>query len=289
MTDLSERIAALPPEKRALLSRRLFAEQRRPGSRPIPRQSQRGRPFPLSYGQRRLWLTQQLAPDSSLLNISGALRLRGPIDLAALEQSLNELMRRHETLRTAFTTVEGAPVQVIRPAAGACLPLTTADLRGLPERERDAALWRWMEEEAARRFDLAEGPVVRALLIRIADEDHALHVTVHHIVSDGWSAGVMTRELLALYEAFSHGRPSPLPILPIQYADFAAWQQGDEQVAALSDSLAYWRERLQGAPTVLEVPTDYRRPAVQSFRGARHTAELPRDLAESVKALAQAE
>jgi amino acid adenylation domain-containing protein len=288
MTDLSERIAALEPEKRALLSRRLV-EGRRSAARPIPRLSQRSRPFPLSYGQRRLWFTQQLAPDSSLLNISGGLRLRGPLDQAAIEQSLAELVRRHETLRTTFTTVEGTPVQVVRPAASACLPLTTADLRGLPEHERDAALRQRMRADAARPFDLAEGPVARALLVRLDDEDHALLVTVHHVVSDGWSSGVMVREALALYEAFAQGRPSPLPVLPVQYADFAAWQQAEEQVAALADSAAYWRERLAGAPTVLEVPTDYRRPAVQSFRGARETAVLPPDLAEAVRALAQAE
>ncbi len=289
MTDLSERIAALHPEKRALLSRRLLIEGRRPVARPITRQSQRGRPFPLSYGQRRLWFTQQLAPQSSLLNISGGLRMRVPLDLAALERSLAELVRRHESLRTTFTTLEGTPVQTVRPAASGGMPLTTVDLRDRPAAEREAAMARHIEEDAARPFDLAEGPVVRALLVRFDDEDHALLVTVHHIVADGWSCGVMAREVLALYESFAQGRPSPLQVLPVQYADFAAWQQDQEQVEALADSVAYWRERLGGAPTVLEIPTDYRRPAVQSFRGARHTAVLPPDLVEAVKALAQAE
>ena len=243
--------------------------------------------FPTSFPQQLLWLLDQLDPGRAVYNLPGPVRLTGALDIAALEQSLNEIVRRHEALRTTFDEVDGTPMQVIAPGLELTLPVT--DLRHLPAGEREAEARRLITEEARAPFDLARGPLVRAELLRLDDREHVLLLTMHHIVSDGWSLQVLNQELAALYEAFSAGRRSPLPELPIQYVDFAHWQREHLQGEALEKQLAYWRAQLAGTPAVLELPTDRPRPAERSFRGARHSMMLPASLTEALKALSRRE
>jgi amino acid adenylation domain-containing protein len=242
---------------------------------------------PLSFAQERLWFLDRLEPGSTTYNIPAALRLAGALDEAALERSLSEIVRRHEALRTVFTEVEGSPAQVIAPFGGFALPVE--DLSGLVEANREAAVRRRASEDAARPFDLSAGPLFRAALLRLGEEDHVLLFSMHHIVSDGWSMGVFFGELSALYEAYREGRESPLPDLAVQYADYAVWQREQLEGEVLERQLAYWRERLAGAPELLELPTDHPRPAVQTYRGAIVPVELSPELLERLERLGRSE
>ncbi len=285
---LSRRLESLSPKQRRLLELRLARERSaEPGGRipPLPRD---GRPFPLSFAQQRLWFLDQLEPGSSWYNMPIPLRLRGRLDVAALAAALAELERRHEAWRTTFALAgEGAEtaVQIVGPPTG--LPLPLIDLGALPAQAREAELLRLAQREALRPFDLARGPLVRAVLFSVAGDDHALLLSLHHVVCDGWSLGVLVREMGALYDAFSHRRPSPLPALPIQYADFAAWQREHLAGAVLERLLAYWKERLAGLPPLLELPTDRPRPGVQTFRGTTLPVALPPGTTAAVQALSR--
>jgi len=251
---------------------------------PVPRDQ----PLPLSFAQQRLWFLDQLEPGSASYNLPEAVRLTGALNVGALERALNEIVRRHEALRTTFTlTADGRPLQVIAPAL--TLALAVTDLSALPAPQREAEATRLATAEAQRPFDLAAGPLVRAGLLRLAAAEHILLLTLHHIVGDDWSSSVLTQELAALYDAFSHGRPSPLPDLRLQYADFAAWQRGWLQGEVLETQLGYWRRQLAGAPPVLELPTDRPRPAVQTFNGAYQSFTLPASLTRQLKAFTQRE
>ncbi|MFP2930363.1 amino acid adenylation domain-containing protein, partial [Pyxidicoccus sp. 3LG] len=243
-------------------------------------------PLPLSFAQQRLWFLDRLEPGSPFYNMPSVLWLEGTLDTDALERSLTELVRRHEVLRTTFEDAEG-PVQVIHPPPR--LPLAVVDLSVLPESDREREARRLAHEEVRRPFDLERGPLLRATLVRLSESRHLLVLMLHHIVSDGWSMDVMVRESAALYAAFREGLPSPLPELPVQYADYAAWQRGWLRDAALESQLSWWREHLTGAPPVLELPTDFPRPATQGFRGARHERVLPRELVDSLHALGRRE
>ncbi|HEX8273711.1 MAG TPA: condensation domain-containing protein, partial [Longimicrobiaceae bacterium] len=234
-----------------------------------------------------LWFLDRLQPGSAFYNVYSALRLGGALDVRALETALGEIVRRHEALRTVFRETDGSPVQVIRPFTGFALPVE--DLSGLGEAEREAQVKSRATDEAARPFDLASGPLFRATLLRLSDEEHVLLLGVHHVVSDGWSMGVLFRELSALYEAYREGRESPLSELPVQYADFAVWQREQLSGEALERQLSYWKERLSGAPELLELPTDHPRPAVQSFRGAYEHVQLPAKVLEKLRALGRQE
>jgi amino acid adenylation domain-containing protein len=248
---------------------------------------ERTRALPLSFAQERLWFIDRLEPGSALYNIPVAWRLGGALDEAALERSLGEIVRRHESLRTVFREVDAGAVQVIAPFAGFAVPVE--DLSGLSEADREAAVGRRAGEEAARPFDLSAGPLFRAALLRLGEEDHVLLLSMHHIVSDGWSFGVLFRELAALYEADRDGAAPPLAPLPVQYADFAVWQREHLRGPVLARQLAYWKDRLTGAPALLELPTDRPRPAVQTYRGAQEAVELPAGLLERLEAVGRAE
>jgi len=239
--------------------------------------------FPASFAQQRLWFLEQLEPGSPLYNHLSAIRLNGALSIEALQRILNEIVDRHETLQTTFATVNEEPVQIITPALSA--PLWVIDLSELPETEREAEARRLVREEAQRPFDLAQGPLLRASVLRLGGEEHILILAMHHIVSDGWSASVLFREIAVLYEAFSTGKPSPLPELPIQYADYAIWQREWLQGEVLEEHLSYWRGQLTGAPPVLELPTDRSRPAAQSFRGACQSIALSQSLTQALKSL----
>ncbi len=236
---------------------------------PVPRD----RPPPASWAQRRLWFLDRLEGGWHY-NIPAAVRLSGVLDAGALARALSELVSRHETLRTTIAEIDGEPVQVVHPAASRALP--AVDLRRLGAERRRREARRLAAGEARRRFNLSAGPLSRACLVRLGERQHALLLTLHHAVADGWSVGVMVRELAALYEAFAAGRASPLAPLPVQYADWAAWQRGWLRGEALASRLAYWRRQLAGVPP-LELPADRARPAVQSFRGEVVRGRLPAD------------
>jgi amino acid adenylation domain-containing protein len=242
----------------------------------------RARDLPLSFSQERLWFLDQLEPGSRAYNLPGAFRLKGPLQVDCLERSLNEIVKRHEVLRTTFSTLEGRPVQRILPSLALDLPVV--NLRELSESEREAKAQRLAKEETHKPFDLAHGPLMRAMLLRLDDEDHVILLSMHHIVADGWSMGVLLQELSALYEAFSKREPSPLPELPIQYADYARWQREWFQGEVLKTQLAYWTKRLDGAST-LQLPTDRPRLPAQSFCGARRSFVFSETLLNGLKRL----
>ncbi len=246
-----------------------------------------GRRAPVSFAQLRLWFLDQLHPGTAEYNIAGALRLRGDLDVGALDWSLREIVRRHEAMRTIFAHADSEPVQVITdPPPGGLL---VRDVGGDATGDVEALLRQLMLEEARRPFDLARGPLFRATLLKVHERDHVLILVVHHIVADGWSAGVFVRELSACYEAHVTGRPSPLPELPIQYGDFAQWQRQWLTGAVLEKELGYWTRRLEGHSGVLELPGDRPRPAVQTFRGALLKRQLPKALSEALAALSRHE
>jgi natural product biosynthesis luciferase-like monooxygenase protein/amino acid adenylation domain-containing protein len=250
---------------------------------PVPRDGE----LPLSFAQERLWVIDQLQPGESAYNVPGAWRLTGALDVPALERAFGEIVRRHEVLRSVLRQGDDGPVQVILPAAPVQLPVE--DLSPLPAEERAAEMRRRARAEADGPFDLAAGPLFRAKLLRLGEEEHVLLATMHHAVSDGWSIGVMFRELAPLYGAYRRGEASPLPELEVQYADFAAWQRGWLDGGVRDAQLAYWRGRLSGAPAVLELPTDRPRPAVQSLRGAQEFDVFPAELLDRLRALARRE
>jgi amino acid adenylation domain-containing protein len=250
---------------------------------PVPRNGD----LALSFAQQRLWFFDQLEPGLPAYNIPAAVRLKGRLNLAALEQSLNEIVKRHESLRTTFGKVEGRPTQVIAPTLTIELPVV--DLRKLPAGERETEVRRWVTAEAQRPFDLSQGPLLRGTVLRLGDEEHVGLLTMHHIVSDGWSTGILVREVATLYVAFCAGGSSPLPALPIQYADFAHWQRQWLQGEILETQIAYWKKQLAGAPALIDLPTDHSRPAVQTFRGAHQSLVLPKHVKEGFKALSRRE
>lgn len=251
---------------------------------PIEQISREGN-LPLSFAQQRLWFLYQLDPGSTAYNGSTAVRLQGLLDRRALEQSINEVVRRHETLRTCFAVVEGRAVQKIADALTVSLPLV--DLQDLPQTEREAEVLRLGRVDTQQPFDLTQAPLMRLTLVRLDSAEHVLWVTMHHIISDAWSAGVFIREISALYDAFCTKKPVRLPELPIQYADFAVWQQQWLQGEVLDTQLAYWKRQLDGAKTVLELPTDRPRTPLQTSRGAKHSFALSPTLSQSLKSLSQ--
>jgi amino acid adenylation domain-containing protein/FkbM family methyltransferase len=264
---------------------KLTLEEKRAMLAELLRQKSARKAIPLSFAQERLWFLDQFQPGSSIYNIPAAFRLPGPLNVRALEQSINEVVSRHEVLRTTFQSQEGQPVQVIAP--NLTIELLVIDLSGFPDTVRDAEAQRLTATEAMRPFDLARGPLLRTSLLRLAEMDHILLLTMHHIVSDAWSMGIVWRELGALYEQHSTGRKAAMPRLPIQYTDFAQWQRGYLTGDVMDQQLNFWREQLAGAPGVLEFPADHARPAVQTFRGAMEPFTLPASLAEGVKNLSQ--
>ena len=240
--------------------------------------------FPASYAQRRLWFFDRLAPGSNVYNICDLLPLPSPLDADALTRALAEIVRRHEALRTTFSEAEdGQPVQVISEPCATRLPLV--DLSALPDEERRSELTRLAAEESRRPFDLSTGPLLRTTLLRLSAEEQLLLFTFHHIVSDGWSLRVFADELSALYEAYARGEGSPLPELPVQYADYAVWQRGRLEGGDLDSQLDYWRRTLAGAPALLELPTDRPRPSEQSFRGASRRETFGGELTQALREL----
>jgi amino acid adenylation domain-containing protein/non-ribosomal peptide synthase protein (TIGR01720 family) len=274
VAGLAERI-----DEARLLTQSALVHPMRPVSRDVE--------LPLSFAQQRLWFLDQLVPGNPFYNVPVAVRLLGQLNIKALEQSLNEVLRRHEVLRTRFANVEGHPVQVIAPAL--TLTMTLLDLEELASGERESESLRLASEEAQLPFDLSLGPMMRAKLLRLSPEEHLLLLTIHHIASDGWSMGVLVREAMAMYEAYSQGQSFTLPALPIQYADFAYWQREWFQGEILETQLDYWKRQLGDHLPVLELPSDRPRPAMQTFRGAVQSLLIPTPLTEALRQLGQGE
>jgi alpha-ketoglutarate-dependent taurine dioxygenase len=286
MSEMLEQIGQLSPRRRMLLEALLRREksQWRPMTiTPRLRESNRA---PLSFAQQRLWFIDQLGPGNAAYNIQVAVRLRGALNVAALGAALQEVVNRHEALRTTFAFADGEPLQVIHPHLE--LSWVAEDLSHLPAVEREGEMRRLGVEEARQPFDLAQGPLLRARLLRLDRHEHVALLTMHHIVADGWSAGVLVREMTALYEAFAAGKPSPLAPLPIQYADYAEWQRDWLQGEALEEQLAYWQRRLSGVSTLM-LPTDRPRPPTPSYRGANEAILFSEGLSASLRALARSE
>ena len=280
MPTLAALARYLEDEDRALAGQAFWATTIRPVSR--------DRAFALSFAQERLWLFEQLYPGTPVYNIPFAFRLTGPLKLPALEQSSNELVRRHEALRTNFvTTSAGEPIQQILPASRQPLPIS--DLEYLPIAERAPKAAELMAAEARRPFDLTQDSLLRANLWRIAATEHLLLLNIHHIVFDAWSEDIFFRELTELYQAFLTARPARLPALPIQYADFAAWQREWLQGEVLAAQLAYWKSVLETKLPVLTLPIDHPRPPRQTFRGATYTFEIAPAVCADIRTLCQTE
>ncbi|HEY2914889.1 MAG TPA: condensation domain-containing protein, partial [Candidatus Angelobacter sp.] len=239
--------------------------------------------LPLSSSQQRLWFLNQLDSGTRAYNLSAVLRLRGDLRIDILCAAIEEIIRRHEVLRTSFPAIDGTPYQSISPTPYS--PLELVDLSRLQSQEKEAHVRDLVFEEAQRAFDLANGPLLRAALYKLQEAEYVLCFIVHHIIFDGWSVPILFREMTVLYEAFLHGKPSPLSDLPLQYADFAVWERASLQGKALERHLDYWRAQLDGCSQRLELPTDFQRPPVQSFRGDTHRIQLSPELSQSLKNL----
>ena len=281
-SSLSSQLAQRKPEIIAFLNQVDLGAKSRQIITPIARTEN----IPLSFAQQRLWFLDQMEPENPFYNLAAILRLKGSLDLAALEQSFNEIVRRHESLRTTFKTTDGHAVQEIAPANKLAFPIL--DWRQL-ENGRETEVLRLAENEAQQPFNLATGPLIRITIVRLADTEYVALLTMHHIVADAWSKSVLVRELSILYEAFSKGQPSPLLELPIQYPDFTVWQRQWLQGEVLETQLAYWRQQLSGSLPVLQLPTDRPRPKIQTFRGTKYSFSLDSELTEALRELGRQE
>jgi acyl carrier protein len=229
---------------------------------------------PLSFSQQRLWVLDQLEPNLTAYHIPAVIRLEGTLDTATLQAAFNQLMDRHDSLRTTFAVnPEGDPVQVVHEAVPLAMPVTAVPEADVPE---------LLKEIVNRPFDLTTPPLLRVELLQVQPDNHLLVIVIHHIISDGWSMNVLVQEIATLYHAFRAGQPNPLPALPIQYPDFAAWQRSWLQGEVLEQQLSYWQQRLAGAPATLDLPTDFPRPTTQSYRGAIYRHDLPPGLSQHV-------
>ena len=283
--EFSTRRQRLSPTKQGLLQKWKRGELAEASEKQaIPRRSGSG-PIPLSFAQQRLWFIDQLIPNSPVYNFSAALLLAGSLNFAAFQASLNAIVSRHEILRTRFPLADGIASQAIARVVPLMLPLT--DLRALPETEREAMAWQLAREEARQPFDLARGPLIRLKLLRLSEEQHIFLLMMHHTICDGWSLNVVLKELGTFYEATLRGIASPLPELPFQYADYAIWQREWLQGEVLQSHLTYWKQQLDGASAVLQLPTDRPRPAIQTFHGNSLHFELSQPLSEALQALSQ--
>jgi acyl carrier protein len=250
---------------------------------PIPR----NQALPLSFAQQRLWFFDQLQPRNPAYNIGRAFLLSGNLDKVALEKSLQQIINRHEILRTTFLSIDGRPFQVVHSMVNVTISLE--DLCQLSVEKKESEVKRLALQEANEPFDLASGPLLRLKLLLLGPEEHVLLFTIHHIVFDGWSQALFFRELETLYESFISGKEVPLSTIPFQYADFAYWQRKWLQGKVLENQLTYWKQKLEGAPSVLRLPTDHTRPPTQTYLGANEILKLPDSLTHALKLFSQTE
>ena len=283
MDDILKQIGSLSPEKRRLLEQMLKkdgVDLSRSMILPRPRENTH---LALSFAQQRLWFLDQLEPGTPLYNIPTAVRIRGALNIEVLENCLVEITHRHERWRTSFSMKDDQPLQVI--ADDLPLDIALVDCLEKSADQREARALQIASTEAQKPFDLSRPPLFRVKIIRLSPQDHWVVLTMHHIISDGWSIAVFIKELVTLYDSFARGLPSPLPPLSIQYADYACWQKDHLQGEFLAEQLAYWKQKLGDIPPVLELPADHHRPALQTSRGAVFNFSIPKAAAESLKAL----
>jgi amino acid adenylation domain-containing protein len=285
-----KRLADLSPAKQALLEKRLRDERQQEGDRTtdIPRRA-REEVAPLSFTQQRLWFMQQLEPESAVYNEVVAIRLSGPLHVEALTQAVREIVRRHEVLRSSYPTIDGQAQQLIDPSVHEHVRIELIDLQDVPVGEREAAARQRIDQEVQRPFHLGQEVPWRRLLLRLDEQEHIALMVMHHIITDAWSMEVFVGELTTLYAAFSTGEASPLPEIPVQYADYACWQRQQIEKEKLARQRAYWKRQLSGTLPVLELPTDSPRPAVQTFHGRRHPVVINPSLSQALQALGQQE
>ena len=285
MSTTSSRLENLSPAKRALLVAALRKDAlKQSAGKKIPRCAKKG-PVVLSFAQQRLWFIDQLDPGNPAYNCPAAVSLRGPLDLEALQQSFNHLVARHESLRTTFVALDGLPQQIVSAPTALHIPLL--DLQGQAPEQQQEEVRRIALAEAQTRFDLQAGPLLRVSLLRLGRQEHVLLLTIHHIISDAWSIGVLVREVAQLYESMREGREVRLAELPIQYGDFAVWQREWMQGAELERQLSYWREQLAGLRGVLELPQAKARPVQASHQGATVTLQLDAELTRELRELSR--
>ncbi len=289
MNDVSTRLASLTPEERASLVMQLKRKAQhaeKTVDHAIPRR-ENATDAPLSFAQQRLWFLHQLEPGNTAYHLPLYYRLDGPLDIKAFERSLNEIVRRHEMLRTVFRDKNGAAVQIVLPSLHVELPLI--DLSRRSKAEAEGEVKRLIDAEAAQPFSLEDGPLLRAKLLKVSEDEHGFLLVIHHIVTDGWSMDIFMADLVALYEAFSAGEPSPLEELSLQYRDFAAWQRESITGERLEGQLAYWKEQLSGDLPVLELPTDHPRPLRMTYAGADQFFDVTQSLTEKLNELSHRE
>src|SRR5579885_334337 len=282
MSDSARRMTKLTGERRLLLQALLEKKGIASAAKHTIERANRAEPAPLSFAQKRMWFLDQLQPDSAFYTMFEAFHLQGLLSFAALEQSYNELLKRHNILRTRFVVIDEEPVQLIQTYVRAHIP--RIDLRSCSSQERGLLLHHLATQEAEQPFVLSQGPPLRVWLISLSEQEHVLFLTMHHIISDGWSVAILVQELATLYRAFVAGKPSPFADLPIQFTDYAYWQQTWLKSEQFVTQLAYWRQHLSSAPTLLELPTDYPRPSIQSYRGRQIFFTLPPPLLAQLKA-----
>jgi aspartate racemase len=287
MNNLAERLTALSTQQRALLEKRLLSRTANSMQlQTIPRRVKDG-DCPLSIDQERLWFISQLEPESPAYNLTTAFRIGGNLHAPVLDRSFNEVIRRHEILRTTFPAKDGLPYQRVAPDLLITIP--RVDLRNLSEVRREEALSQIIREQSYQPFDLTEGPLLRCTLVEFGETDYAIITTLHHIITDWWSFDLLWSELTAIYQAFSKSNPSPLPGLPIQFSDFAVWQRRQLQGEGLESRLSYWRKQLAGADFILDLPSDRPRPAIQTYHGKRQYLKPPQYLWDGLKTICQKE
>ncbi|GCE15703.1 non-ribosomal peptide synthetase [Tengunoibacter tsumagoiensis] len=285
--DLSKRISSLSPEKIALLARQISSQKKELRPEPLPRDTNR---FPVSFAQQRLWFLDRLVPNNSVYNVPAALHMTGELHIQALTDSITTIIRRHEVLRTTFTSIKGEPQQVIASKETVpAVPLIVVSLEHFSPPERKTVSRQFIDAFLELPFDLSSGPLLRIALLKLQPEEHILLLSMHHIVSDGWSIGIFIRELTTCYEHFARGTTPHLPALPLQYADFAVWQRSWLQDNVLERQLAYWRKELAGAPTILHLPTDHPRPAIQTFKGTKYFFSVELPILEQLKQISRLE
>ncbi|MDH3603845.1 MAG: condensation domain-containing protein, partial [Candidatus Tectomicrobia bacterium] len=288
MNDLSDKLAALSPQQRALFELKLkkLKPQQKPAAPQIVRRNLTG-PCPLSLDQERLWFINRIAPDSAAYNIYFAVRLVGPLDIAVLKTSINEVIKRHEALRSTFGEQDGQPVQYIAPTLTVDLPVI--DRPHLTPAEQDEVAKALATEQAQEPFDLTQGPLVRPVLLKLSPTEHVLIITQHHIITDWWSSQQLHTEITTFYDALVMGQSPVLPDVPFQYSDFVMWEREHLESNDMETSLTYWRKHLAGGSFKLDLPIANRRPNLQTYRGRRQPLTFPPALAKGLRALSQRE
>ena len=280
--DILEKLT--PAQRELFMLRMSKASKEKIQKNKIQKKSEEGVPFPLSFAQIRLWFLDQLEPGNPVYNMPAAVDISGNFDVEILEKAINEIIRRHHSLRTSFAPVDDSPMQTINPLIPIKIPVV--EINGLKGEEQNRKISELIREEAKIPFDLKKAPLIRAKVFKLAEDNHIITLNVHHIVSDGLSMVILVRELTTLYTVFSEIQSSPLPEISIQYADFAIWQREKLEGENLAKELEYWEEVLKDSPAFLNLPTDYKRPPVQTFNGSNVSIAFEKEFTKDVKAFA---